>query len=248
MAVLLVLLLQLWVPGKVMALSNTIASVVSFPNGAPSNAAAICAAGEQFIACDKAADSTMFGVIDETPPAYIDDAGAVNGKPVVTSGVAAVMASNTEGEIQAGDFVTSSEIPGVLVRANNNGYVMGIAQENLVSGADGRGLIAVYINIHFETELANVRSNLMEVLQQSRKSLAFAPLDSLRYFLSAVMVLLSFILGFIYFGKTSASGVEAIGRNPLAQKQIRSGVILHLFITTVVVLLGLFAAYLILIL
>ena len=54
--------------------------------------------------------------------------------------------------------------------------------------------------------------------------------------------------GFIYFGKMSKTGVEAIGRNPLAGKQIQFNVILHLAVTVAIVLAGLAMAYFILIL
>ena len=58
----------------------------------------------------------------------------------------------------------------------------------------------------------------------------------------------SFVMGFVYFGRVARSGIEAIGRNPLASRIIQFNVILHILISIVIVLVGLAIAYLILIL
>jgi F0F1-type ATP synthase membrane subunit c/vacuolar-type H+-ATPase subunit K len=68
----------------------------------------------------------------------------------------------------------------------------------------------------------------------------------LRYLTAALMVILGFVLGFVYFGRIAKAGVEAIGRNPLSSKTIEFGLILHILLTIVIVGAGLGIGYLIL--
>jgi F0F1-type ATP synthase membrane subunit c/vacuolar-type H+-ATPase subunit K len=47
------------------------------------------------------------------------------------------------------------------------------------------------------------------------------PLSALRYVAASVIVVAAAIAAFVYFGKVARSGVDAIGRNPLASKAIK---------------------------
>jgi F0F1-type ATP synthase membrane subunit c/vacuolar-type H+-ATPase subunit K len=62
------------------------------------------------------------------------------------------------------------------------------------------------------------------------------------------MVIISFTLGMIYFGRASRTGIEAVGRNPLAKRVIQLTIFLNIVLTIVIVMVGLAIAYLILIL
>ena len=61
------------------------------------------------------------------------------------------------------------------------------------------------------------------------------------------MVVASFVFGILHFGKMAKSGVEALGRNPLAAKTIQFGILLNVLIAIVIMALGLGIAYLVLI-
>jgi F-type H+-transporting ATPase subunit c len=67
---------------------------------------------------------------------------------------------------------------------------------------------------------------LIAVAKQSASAPFFEPLASLRYILATFVVILSFALGFIYFGRVAHAGVEAIGRNPEAASKIQTAMIL----------------------
>jgi F0F1-type ATP synthase membrane subunit c/vacuolar-type H+-ATPase subunit K len=60
------------------------------------------------------------------------------------------------------------------------------------------------------------------------------------------VVILSFILGFISFGRIANTGVEALGRNPLAGKMIQFGIFLNVLITISIVIAGFALAYFVL--
>jgi F0F1-type ATP synthase membrane subunit c/vacuolar-type H+-ATPase subunit K len=63
-----------------------------------------------------------------------------------------------------------------------------------------------------------------------------------------LIVLLSFVLGLVYFGRASRAGIEAIGRNPLAKRAIQMSIVMYVALSIVIILVGLAIAYLILIL
>jgi hypothetical protein len=105
----------------------------------------------------------------------------------------------------------------------------------------------VSINIHPSSSFVGSRSNLVANIRQALSSPIVSPLDSLRYLLAFIIAIISFALGFIYFGRVVRTGVEAIGRNPLASRIIQATIFVNILITIVIVLTGLAIAVLILI-
>ncbi len=209
----------------------------------------VCAADESFKLCETAYSPSMHAVISDKPVAALESSDLEGGRLVVSSGKVRVLASNVNGDIHAGDFVTSSDIPGVAMLSTENGYVLGTAIESINQVDDaGRGSVLVALNIHFEAGISNTRSNLIQVLRSGMSIPLFEPLSSLRYIIAALLVLISFVLGFVVFGRMARAGVEAMGRNPLASRMIQMSVLTNIAVTVVIVVAGLFAAYLILIL
>lgn len=211
--------------------------------------AVICSEGGIFHMCKSAYAPSMFGIVTDNPGAYFESSGEQEGRLVTSTGTVVVRANNNlNGEIAEGDFVTSSETPGTLMKATENGYVLGVALHALTNtDEEGTGPLVVAINIHPEASLSSTRTNLIAVLRKGTTAPIFEPLDSLRYLLAAALIVISFTLGFVYFGRVARSGVEAIGRNPLAGKMIQMSIVLHVIVSIAIVLAGLFTAYLILI-
>lgn len=208
--------------------------------------AVVCTAKTGFIMCDKDYSPTMYGVITASPSAVIDT--EIEGQYVLTDGMADVRVSEKSGPVVKGDFVTSSTSLGMAVKANNNGYVLGRAIEDVRQLQTGEKVVRVAIQIHPEAQLSNTRSNLISVLRDAASAPLLEPLAAFRYVLAALLIVISFTLGFVYFGRMANTGVEAIGRNPLAEGLIRRNIILHVVVTIVIVGVGLFASYLVLIL
>jgi len=199
--------------------------------------------------CNTEYDAAIFGVVSDNPAASVEDEGLADGRLVVTSGVTWVRVNSTNGDISEGDFITSSEVPGVGMKAARNGYVVGKAIEgyqNSVPEATGR--IQILVSVHPEGKLTGTRGNLLQFIRQGLTVPVFSPVESLRYLLAVIIVVISFTLGMIYFGRASRAGIEAIGRNPLARKVIQFTVLMNIVLTIVIVLVGLGIAYLILVL
>jgi len=194
--------------------------------------------------CNKEYDTA----ISDSPAAAIEDEDLQNSRLVISSGVSTVRVSSANGDISEGDFITTSQRSGIGVKADRNGYVLGMALENYESGdTNAIGRIQVMVNIHPTGSLTGSRGNLLQFIREGLAVPVFDPVESLRYILAVAIVLISFTLGMIYFGRASRAGIEAIGRNPLAKKVIQLTVFLNITLTIVIVMVGLGLAYLILI-
>ncbi len=210
----------------------------------------VCLNKNAYKACDVGFDVGMYGVITSTPAAALStETLPANTQLVVDRGKALVRVSTINGKIQAGDLLTSSPIAGVAQRANQNGFVLGIALEPY-DAADPKsvGTIVASIRVAQTTSFTDVKNNLLYVLKQALQAPTLTPLASLRYVLAFSIALVAFVLGFMYFGRVTKAGVEAIGRNPLAGRMIEVTVVFHIALTVVIVLSGLGIAYLILVL
>lgn len=204
--------------------------IVSFKNGS-------------YALSSEAYDSSMFGVITEGPPLLLEPAAGGNTIPVIPYGEVLVRVINTNGEIRAGDYITSSENPGVGQKATRGGYVLGIALEGYNSS--NIGIIPVLADIK-PAVVQTVSENLFDALRTGIQAPFLTPTTSLRYLLAALATAASFIIGFSSFGRISGRGIEALGRNPLAQRAIQTGIVFNFVLTAVIMLLGLLLAYFIL--
>lgn len=209
----------------------------------------ICKKDQGFAECDSEYSTEIYGVVVNDPALALEEEDTDNTRLIMSGGKALVRVSSQNGNIKAGDLITTSPKSGIGVLAQKNGYVLGQALEEYNSdNPDNIGTIMVAINIHPAAGLSGAKSNLITALREGMSAPIFEPLDSLRYLLAALILLLSFVLGFAYFGRVSKTGIEAIGRNPLASKMIQLSVLMHILITIVIILVGFAMAYIILIL
>ena len=209
----------------------------------------LCTKGESHGLCNKEYDTEIFGVVTDNPAASFEYENMENTRLVLTTGTAVVRVTSANGNIKKGNSITTSTKPGLGELATRNGYVLGSALENYESGdSNSIGEILVAINIHPAAGLSGPRTNLIVALREGLTAPIFEPLASLRYILAALILLLAFVLGFAYFGRASKTGIEAIGRNPLASRMIQMSILLHIGITIVIILIGFAMAYLLLIL
>ena len=195
-------------------------------------------------------DPTMFGVINENPAIAFENSDPTT-KPVVSSGKAFVRVSTVNGAIKKGNFLTSSLVSGVAQLADKPGFILGSALEDYTETDKTKvSKILVTLSIRFNSppNSSIIQTNIIEVLKQGLSAPYLSPLSSLRYLLAGVIAVLSFGLGFTFFGRVAKSGVEALGRNPLAAHVIEASVIFHIILTIAIVLVGLAISYLILIL
>ena len=181
-------------------------------------------------------DQNLVGVIGENP-IMIFGKPSTSTFPLISYGEALVLVSNKNGEIKKGDFITSSEIPGVGQKATESGYVLGNALEDF---NQKEGLIRVFVWPHYESfppSKISIRTLFTQILQLMGRPENFP--EVLRYIFAVILAILSLVVGFFGFVRTLAKGLEAIGRNPLAKKSIQFSMILNLIGIVILTLAGL---------
>ncbi len=228
--------------------SSGVAVSAQFSNVPVQDGQVVCSSASGLAPCKSEYDVAMSGVFVQSPAVLLENKDLTNGKPVVSLGKTEVLVSTVNGPIHIGDFITSSGIEGVGERATKSGNILGVALEDYTTtDVNTIGKIAVSVGIRTAIVSTSARGNLLETLKEGLLAPTLTPLASLRYLLAIIVAAASFILGFIYFGRVSESGVEAIGRNPLASRTIQFGIFLNLFLTIAIMAGGLAMAYVILI-
>jgi hypothetical protein len=193
-------------------------------------------------------DPSVFGIVVNNPSVSLELSDLPNAKPVISSGKANVRVSAENGEIKAGDLIAASDTPGVGMKSTQDGFVVGTALEDFSRTDNKTGLVLVNLNFGFKSQPASLRTNLLDNLNLALTSPFLSPVTALRYLLAGLTVVLCLGVGVWFFGRVTAHGVEALGRNPLAGRLILAGILFNLILTLGVLALGIAIAYLILIL
>ena len=181
-------------------------------------------------------DENIMGVVGETP-ILVFGKPTTTTLPIVSSGETLVKVSNINGEIKKGDFITSSEKPGIGQKVTQSGFVLGKALENF---NQEEGLITLFVNIQY----ANIpigKFTLGGVVPEiiSRLKTPENIPEVLRYLFAILLGGGSFFMGFFSFVKTLREEVIGISRNPLAKKSIQSAMILNLTVILILTMAGL---------
>lgn len=186
-------------------------------------------------------DPLMVGVVVENPAVAIQIESVSKTYPIVSSGTVPVRVSTENGAIKKGDLITSSTTPGVGIKGGKSGYVVGAAVEDYAG--KGVSTIQVAVDIHYQNSSPNVSSNLLDVFNLSVLATYDQPLNVFKYVTAAVVTIISCIFAFFTFGRLANSGIEALGRNPLAGRLIQFGILLNVLIALAIIGLGLTVAY-----
>lgn len=208
----------------------------------------ISSSSKGYVLSRTAYDPSTAGVVTDSPALDIQNTNrSPSTREVITSGNAYVLVSSTNGTIGKNDYITSSAITGVGQKSTTDGFVLGVALEPYNnSNKQATGKILVNVSPHYNATFMSTKTNIVDSVRTAVGSPFLSPLTTLRYLLAAIIALLAFILGFVYFGRVIKTGVEALGRNPLAQKAIFLSIIFNLLTTIVIMGVGLGISYLIL--
>ncbi len=203
----------------------------------------------EYVLSIEAYDSSIFGIVSHNPSLYLEDQNLESYVLVGSKGEMDVRVTTKNGIIKKGEYLTSSEIPGVAQKVDKSGRVLGIALEDYeVEDPNEIGLIAVFVDIKAHLKQESLTENLLTVISDGLSSAFLTPLASLRYIMALIVTSITFAIAFLSFSRLTSRGVEALGRNPLAGSSIRSVIIFNFILTFIIIASGLAIAYLILVL
>lgn len=196
-------------------------------------------ADDSLVRANTAYDSNLFGVVVAEPSIVLNKETAKT-VSVLSQGEAWVKVSTKNGNIEVGDFITSSDESGVGQKAAVEGMVLGKA---LASYTDSSvGTIPVLINIQHQSQisggsLSNLWDKVITLTSQGLNEPDNFQL-LLRYLFALILGSISFIFGFIFAARALRTGLVAVGRNPLASGTIQSSMFLNLGMVLVLAVAG----------
>ena len=193
---------------------------------------------EKLLRSDRPYDPDLFGVVATNPVVTIGKPEK-DALPIVISGITLVRVNGIFEPIKRGDYITSSDKPGVGRKAPVPGHVIGKALEDF----DGEeGLILVLVQpqeANFEVRQSWEKISLWEAIGRIVTALERDVPRVLRYVFAIILASGSFILGYRAFMGNLREGIRGISRNPLARHSIRLAMILNLIGIVIITLAGL---------
>ncbi len=190
----------------------------------------------------------VVGVVVKDPALAIDP--QIDGTyPVLTSGEVLVNVNNSNGEINAGDYVTTSAIEGEGMKMSDSGFKLGIARQTVREfDENGKSKIIVQIDTKKIEPKKDISSAMMLLKPMySRVSEAQGTFKIVKYFVSGSILLVTLVFLVVNLKRISQEGIKALGRNPLASKVIVFNVFLNLLITICITVGGIALSYFLLV-
>jgi len=210
----------------------------------------------------------MFGVVIDPNilPLTVTDSSLQNETYVASGGRYEVLVSTQNGPIAEGDYVTMSAVDGVAMKAgtyDDQHTVFGRAAAAFTGKANvidtttlkysnGKtatvqiGMIPVSINVQRNPNQKSTKVNLPPFLTQLGQAIAQKPVGPTRIYLSIIITGLSIMVALITLYSGVRNAMVAIGRNPLSKKSIFRGLLEVILTGFLILIIGLFAVYLLL--
>jgi hypothetical protein len=211
--------------------------------------------------------ANMFGVtVDRnTLPLTISNGDQENEVFVAVSGTYNVLVSTQGGDIKSGDYVTMSSVNGVAMKAgteekvvfgranasfDGKGLTLGQTTLKDSNGKDNQvvkiGSIPVTINIQRNPNIQSTEANLPDMLRRVGQAIAEKEVSPVRIYLSMGIAAVSLIAAIAVLYAGVRSGVISIGRNPMGKKSIFRALLQVILTSVLILVIGLFAVYLLL--
>lgn len=203
-------------------------------------------------------------VLPNDAPLSLSEANTERQVYVATSGTYKVLVSDENGPIRKDDFIAVSSIDGVGMQANPLPNVVaakaissfdgqtGVKSQTTVKDSKGKdrvvrfGYVTANINVTRNPLVQNTAPNLPGFLQKAAEGVADKPVSPLRVYLSVVVMAVTTVIVIVIMATGIRSSVTAIGRNPLARKNIMRNMLQVVLIGIIILIVGLSAVYLLL--
>lgn len=203
-------------------------------------------------------------VMPNDAPLSLSEATVERQVYVTTSGTYRVLVSDENGPIRKDDYVAVSSIDGVGMQANPIPNIIvgkalsdfdgqtGVQSQTKVKDDQGNdrtvrfGYVTANINVTRNPLLQPKKDSLPGLLRIAAEVVAGKPVSAMRVYISFTVLLLTVILAGVIIYTGIRTSMTAIGRNPLAKKSILRNLLQVVLIGLIILIVGLFAVYLLL--
>jgi hypothetical protein len=211
--------------------------------------------------------NSMFGVVVDRNqlPVALSNGEIENETFVAVSGTYQVLVSTQGGSIKSGDYVTLSSINGVAMKAgteektvfgranasfDGKDMALGTATLNDTSGKASKkvalGSISVTIDIRRNPNEKSTKTKVPEVLERIGQAIAEKEVNPIRIYLSMAITAVSLIAAIAVLYSGVRNSIISIGRNPMSKKSILRALAEVILTSILILIIGLFAVYLLL--
>jgi hypothetical protein len=199
-------------------------------------------------------DQHLFGVVVDPSDAPFTLNGENVKTFVATSGNFQVLVSNIGGAIKPGDFITSSNLPGIGQKAGSSQLrVLGQAESsfdgktNVITTNNGAGIGRVFVQINIQNNpLVNNSVLVPSALKKVTDAVAGKSVPAIRVYASLGVFVFSAIVAILVLWSGVRGSLIALGRNPLSRKVIYSGMYKVVIAGVAIFIIGLAGVYLLL--
>ena len=184
---------------------------------------------------------------------------------VAVSGAYSVLVSTEAGPIAVGDYVTMSSVNGVLMKAGTeektvfgratgafDGKTLTLGSTTLkdTTGQTNKtvtiGSIPVTVDIKHNPNDKTTKVKVPDFLERIGEAVAEKTVSPIRIYLSLAITVISVIAAVVILYSGIRNGVISIGRNPMSKKSIFRALLQIIFTSLLILVIGLFAVYLLL--
>lgn len=159
---------------------------------------------------------------------------------VVTTGEAAVLVSDINGDVKTGDKITASPIAGVGMKALTSTLVVGTAQANLgeaqtetrtITDKNGKkqtvkiGAISVHVDKVFYEAQQDQNSYVPPAIQDFANNVAGRPVSPVRVMVAGFLIAFIFVTVVVLLYSSIRSSIISIGRNPLSERAVHKSLL-----------------------
>jgi len=211
--------------------------------------------------------ANMFGVtVDRSQLLVASSNDALKNEVfVAVSGTYNAIVSNQAGTIAVGDYLTMSSVNGVLMKAGTEektvfgratqafdakGVTLGTTTLKDTTGKDNKtvilGSVPVTVDIKHNPNDKTTKVNVPDFLERIGTAIAEKPVSAIRIYLSMAITGLSIITAIAMLYSGVRNSVISIGRNPMSKKSIFRALLQVIVTSLLILVIGLFAVYLLL--
>lgn len=208
----------------------------------------------------------MFGVVvDRNQLAFaVSNSAIQNETYVAVSGTYNVLVSTQGGTINAGDYITLSSVDGIGMKASTEqktvfgraagsfdgkSLTLGTTELKDSSGTAKTvtlGTVPVTINIQRNPNIKSTKVNVPNWLERLGVQIAEKQISPIRIYLSMGITAVSLITAIVMLYAGVRNAIIAIGRNPMTKRSVFRALLEVILTSILVLVIGLFAVYLLL--